>query len=106
MTRFLLALLGFGLLAAAPQEALAACRWFGTQLECPIGASQMSIGTQAAAEPTYANPLRPRGLHGSDGLDELLDDHAVPEWPVRLDLQNVGVDARLCRKVGNEIYCY
>jgi hypothetical protein len=105
MTRFLLALMGFGLLAAAPQ-ASAACRWFGTQLECPIGGSQLSIGTQAAAEPFYANPLRPRGLQGSDGLDELLDDRAVSEWPVRLDLQNVGVDPRLCRKVGNETYCY
>jgi len=105
MTRFLLALLGFGLLAAAPQ-ASAACRWFGTQLECSIGGGQLAIGTQAAAEPTYANPLRPRGLQGTDRLDELLDDRAPSEWPVRLDLQNVGVDPRLCRKVGDETYCY
>ena len=41
-----------GVLAAAPR-ASAACRWFGTQLECDVGASRVVIGTQAAEAPTY-----------------------------------------------------
>jgi hypothetical protein len=106
MTRFLLALLmALGLLGAAPRDS-AACRWFGTQLECPVGGSQLLIGTQAAAEAPSVNSLRPHGLQGNDGLSELLDDRVVPEWPVRLELQNVGVDPGLCRKFGNETYCY
>ena len=106
MTRFLLALpLALGLLGATPQPS-AACRWFGTQVECGVGGSQLLIGTQAAAEPTYIDPLRPHGLQGSAGLSDVLDDRVVPEWPARLDLQNVGVDPGLCRKVGNETYCY
>ena len=105
MTRFLLVLPALALLGAAPR-ASAACRWFGTQLECPVGGSQLFLGTQAAAEPTYINPLRVQGIQGSDGLHEFLDDRAVPRWPLRLDLQNVGVDRSLCRKFGNETYCY
>src|SRR5437899_661578 len=49
MTRFLLALMALGLFGATPQ-ASAACRWFGTQLECDLGESQVLIGTQKMAE--------------------------------------------------------
>jgi len=102
MTRFLLALMALGLFGATPQ-ASAACRWFGTQLECDLGESQVLIGTQKMAEPAYAGALRPQPLQRSDGL---LDARAVPERPLRFDLQNVGVDPGLCRKLGNETYCY
>jgi hypothetical protein len=102
MTRFLLALMALGLLGAAPQ-ASPVCRRFGTQLECDLGGSQLLLGTQAAAEPAYAGALRPQLVQGSD---QLLHHGAVPEWPLRLDLQNVGVDPDSCRRIGNETYCY
>ena len=102
MTRFLLALMALGLFGATPQ-ASAACRWFGTQLECDLGGNQVLIGTQRMAEPSYAGGLRPQQLQGSDGL---LDARAVPERPLPLRLQNIGVDPGLCQKWGNETYCY
>jgi hypothetical protein len=102
MTRFLLALMALGLLGAAPQ-ASAACRWYGTQLECDLGGSPLLVGTQTVADPAYAGALRPQPIQGSD---ELLDDGSVSDWPLRFDLQNVGVDPDSCRRIGNETYCY
>ena len=103
MTRFLLPLLmALGLFGAAPQ-ASAACRWFGTQLECDLSGSQLVLGTQTAAEPAYAGTLRPPLLQGSDGL---LGDRVVPEFPFRVEFQSIGQDPGLCRKIGNETYCY
>jgi len=95
-------LIVLGVLAAAPRGA-AACRWFGTQLECDLGASRVVIGTQAADEPTYARPFRPRSFHGDDGL---LDQHTAPRLPFEVELQDFGADPSLCRKIGNETYCY
>ena len=107
MKRLLLVLMTLGLLGAVPQAASASCRWFGTQLECTIGGSQLLIGTQAAAEPAYARAVRPQPLQGSDGL---LDYRAAPEWALRLDLQNFGMDrpadSGLCRTFGDKTYCY
>ena len=101
MKRFLFALMALGLFGATPQ-ALGACRWFGTQLECDVGRSQVLIGTQGVPEPTYSRVLRPQSLlQGSD----VLDARAAPERPLRLDLQNVGADPGGCHKWGNETYC-
>jgi hypothetical protein len=102
MKRFLLALTVLGLLGLAPQ-APAACRWFGTQVECDLGGSQLMMGTQRLPEPTCARAFGPELLQGCDAM---LDDRALAEWPLRLELQNVGADPGLCRKVGNEVYCY
>lgn len=100
MRRFMLILVAAGLLGAAT-PAPAACRRFGTQVECDLGGSQLLMGTQAAAAPAYARALRPQSLQGSD-----VEERPLPRWPFRFELQNVGVDPRLCRKIGNETYCY
>ena len=100
MMRFVLVLMALVLLGTAT-EAPAACRRFGTQLECALGGSQLLIGTQAEAAPAYAGAPRPQLLQGGD-----LDFRPRPRWPFRLELQNVGVDPSLCRKIGNETYCY
>jgi hypothetical protein len=100
--RLLPALLAFGLLSAAT-NAPGACQWFGTQLVCPLGGSQLSMGTQTAVEPTYATAFRPLPFNGSPGL---LDNGTLLGSPFRLELQNIGIDPGLCRKVGNETYCY
>jgi hypothetical protein len=98
----LTALIMVGVLTAAPR-ASAACRWFGTQLECDLGTSRLVIGTQAAGEPTYARPFPIRSFHGDRGFR---DDHAASEHPLAIELQDFGADPTLCRKIGNETYCY
>lgn len=101
MTR-LLVLIMVGVLAAAPR-ASAACRSFGTQLECDVGASRVVIGTQAAEEPTYARSFSIRSFHGDGGFP---DNHAASRLPFEIELQDFGADRSLCRKIGNETYCY
>ena len=92
-----------GVLAAAPR-ASAACRWFGTQLECDVGATRtMVIGTQVAAEPTYETSFPIQSFRG-DG--DALDDQTVSRRPLAFELQNFGGAASRCRKIGNETYCY
>lgn len=102
--RFPAALLAFGLLSAAT-NAPAACRWFGTQVLCTLGGSQLSIGTQTAVEPTFAPAVRPLPFNGSPGP---LDNGTPLGGPFRFELQNIdsGVEPDLCRKIGNEAYCY
>jgi hypothetical protein len=100
-TLLVLTLLG-ALIAGGP--ASAACRWFGTQFDCRLGASQLVIGTQTAPEPSYARSFRPRPFHGGSGLPG--DHAAAPAPPLRIELQNVDVDPSLCRRIGNETYCY
>ena len=101
MTR-LLVLIMVGVLAAAPR-ASAACLWFGTQLECDVGASRVVIGTQAAGEPTYARSFPVLPFHGDGGI---ADDHAASRHPLEINLQDFGTDPSSCRKIGNETYCY
>jgi len=102
MTR-LTVLAMLGVLAFAPR-ASAACRWFGTQLECDIGANRtMVIGTQVAAEPTYGTSFPIRSFRGDGGA---LDDQTVPPRPLTFELQNFAGAASRCRKIGNETYCY
>ena len=100
--RFLPVLMMLGLLGAAT-NARASCRWFGTQLECAIPSSQLLLGTQTEAEPSYARGFRPLGLQEGAGF---LDQRAVREHAFAFELQNVGADPSLCRKLGNETYCY
>lgn len=100
--RFLPVLMMLGLLGAAT-DARASCRWFGTQLECSLPSSQLLLGTQSAAEPSYARDVRPLGLQEGAGL---LEQRAAPGRAFAFELQNVGADPSLCRKLGNETYCY
>jgi hypothetical protein len=94
--------MALGLLAVATPLS-AGCRWFGTQLECGLGGSQVLIGTQAEDAPAAVTRFRPLSFHGSGGL---LDDRVAPQWPFRIELQNIGADPRLCRRIQDETYCY
>jgi hypothetical protein len=102
MKRFLCTLVALGLLGVSPR-AWASCRWFGTQLECELGGRPLLIGTQAAAEPSYARAFRAQPLHGGGGL---FDERPASSRPFRLELQNVGTDPGLCWRFGNETYCH
>src|SRR2546428_9314610 len=103
MMQLRLAPMALGLLAFAT-HAPAICSRSGTQIACDVGGTLLSIGTQRMAEPICAKAALP--LQRLQGCDDLLDDHAAPEWPVRLEIQNIGVDPGLCRRLGNETYCY
>ena len=100
MTRLVPAVMALGLLAAATPSS-AGCRWFGTQLKCEFGGSQVLIGTQAEDESAYLGPF-PQGLHGGGPL---LPDRVAPDRPFQIELQNVGPDPyRLRREIGGEAY--
>jgi hypothetical protein len=99
-TRFGSAIL-IALLAGVP-SAHATCGWFGTQLECGLGARQIVIGTQIADDPAYASSMRWSSFADSG---RLLDDRPPATAPFRIELQNVGPDPTLCRRFGNETYC-
>ena len=93
---------GLALLGGA-LPANAACGWFGTQLECGLGAGQVVVGTQVAEHPAYGARFRPQPLQGGGAL---VRDLARLDRRMRLELQDVGADPSLCRRVGNETYCY
>ena len=92
---------------AAPSYAFAACRFFGTQFECDLGANRVVIGTQAADAPAYAESPPPRPF----GSDRPQDDGATPALPFELELQDVdphpsfGADLSVCRDIEDETYC-
>jgi hypothetical protein len=88
-------------LAIAPR-ASAACRPFGTQLECDVGSKRVLIGTQATAQPTCASSLPILSFAG----DDCLQNEPAPPHELRIQLQDIGTDPQLCRKIGNETYCY
>ena len=97
----ILMMVAVAVLGSAPRVP-AACRPFGMQLECDVGSKRVVIGTQAAAQPTCAPSFRVRSLAG----DDCLPNDAAPAHELRFELQNVGTDPQLCRKIGNETYCY
>ena len=100
--RFAFLLLGGTLAAAAP--AGAACGRFGSQVDCSFGAAQLIIGTQVAADPSHgAWEFRP---HSFQAGDRLVDASAVADGRFRFLVQDFGTDARRCRRIGNEDYCY
>jgi hypothetical protein len=101
MTSRLPLLIVLGVLAG-PVRAGAACHWFGTQLDCRVGDSRLVIGSQTADPTRSATSLRPQTLQGDGGL---LARRPAPA-AIGLSLQDVGTDPSLCRRIGNEGYCY
>ena len=96
-----LALLGVLLAAATPALA---CRWFGSQLECDLGGRHVVIGTQTETAPRYGRTFRPQSLRGDDAL--LGDRERTVRAFETIRVQDVGTDPSLCRRIGNETYCY
>ena len=101
MTSRLPMLIVLGVLAG-PLRADAACHWYGTQLDCRLGDARFVIGSQTAEPTRDATSLRPQTLQG-DG--RLLTRRAAPT-AFGLTVQDVGTDPSLCRRIGNEGYCY
>ena len=89
--------------AFLPAGARAGCERFGTQLDCAIAGRPVVIGTQAADDPRYAtSPFDPQPFQGNA---RLLDDRPRSE-PLRIEIQDIGRDPSLCRRIGDETYCY
>jgi hypothetical protein len=88
---------------AAASQASAACGWFGTQLECGVGSTDVVIGTQALDDP--GTMPRPQSFMGGS---RLLDDRGPSATPPKLQLQNFGNERGSCREIenANETYCY
>jgi len=100
MRLILAALVVFVVVASA--QTSAACRWFGTQLHCDAGDSLVVLGTQGADDPHYASSVPPLALLGNGRFV----DGPKPTNRFQVQVQNIGVDPRLCRRIGNETYCY
>ncbi len=101
MTSRLALLIALGVLAG-PVRADAVCLWYGTQLDCRSGDSRLVIGSQTADPTRSATSLRPQTLQGGGGP---LARRAAPA-AIGLSVQDVGSDPSLCRRIGNESYCY
>jgi hypothetical protein len=98
MTRTVLIIAG--VFAVAP-AASAACRSFGTQLECDVLGQRIVIGTQTAEEPSRARSLPIQSFHG-----DIPSEHQASAGTFEIQLQDFGRDPSLCRRIGNETYCY
>jgi hypothetical protein len=91
-----------GLIGAS--SAHARCGIFGTQLECGLGAGEVVMGTQIADEPRHADtPVRYHSLQGS--ARPFMERLRLADR-VRIEVQDIGTDPSLCRRIGNEGYCY
>ena len=101
MTSRLPLLIVLGVLAG-PVRADAVCHWYGTQLDCRLGDGRLVVGSQTADPTRSVTSLRPQALQGDGGLLARLPSPAS----IGLSLQNVGNDPSLCRRIGNESYCY
>ena len=99
MYRFFLLIIAGSLAAAS--SASAACGWLGTQLQCDVGSSRVVIGTQLTGEPTPAASFPIHSFRAGNGPRESV----ASRRPFEIELQNFG-DGSLCRKIGNETYCY
>jgi hypothetical protein len=97
MTMMMMGVLG------VPPRASAACQWFGTQLQCNVGSTRIVAGTQAAEAPSTASPFPIQSFQGDTGF---WHDDAASRGPFEFDLQDFGTDPSLCRRFGNETYCY
>ena len=100
--RCLLVVVALGVLGA-PLQAAAACRRYGTQLECVLGGRQLVIGTQREGEPAYAGEFRPQTFQATR---RAFDEGARFARPFRIEVQNVARDPGLCWRLGDETYCY
>lgn len=101
MTSRLPLLIVLGVLAG-PIRADAACQWYGTQLDCRLGDGRLVIGSQTAEPTRGTTSLRPQTLQGVGGL---LTRRPAPA-SIGISVQDVGTDPSLCRRIGNESYCY
>lgn len=100
--RCLRVVLALGVLGA-PLQAMAACRRYGTQLDCVLGGRQVVIGTQREADPAYTGELRPQTFQATR---RLLAERPRFAGSFRIELQNVARDPGLCWRLGDETYCY
>ncbi len=91
-----------GLIGAS--SAHARCGRFGTQLECGLGGGEVVVGTQVAEEPHRADTsVR---FHSLQGTARPFMERMRLADRVRIEVQDIGTDPSLCRRIGNEGYCY
>ncbi len=90
-------------LLLTPSRAGAACRWYGTQLACDTNGRPVWVGTQIAPDPTWSRSTpRPQSLTAMRDFGS----SSSAASGMRIELQNFGGDATVCRMIGGERYCY
>jgi len=51
----------------------------------------------------HARALPIQSFHGDGAFPDM---HAASRHPFEIELQDFGRDSTLCRRIGNEVYCY
>jgi hypothetical protein len=100
----LLALAIFGVvLAWSSPPVLAACRLYGSQLRCDTEGRRVVIGTQVDQAPGAAMSLP---LHALQGGPAFADPLSGSRPHVDIQLQDFSGDPSMCKRYGDETYCY
>jgi hypothetical protein len=99
----LITIVGALAMAVSSSPAAAACERYGTQLECVIAGRQVVLGTQTDDAPDDSGSLP---LHSLLGAPHLPDARSASAPHVDVDLQDFDADSSMCRRYGNETYCY
>jgi hypothetical protein len=92
----------FALIATTPAAA-GPCAWFGTQIDCVFGSTDLVIGTQTSAETGHTSSV---GTSSFNWDGRLMNNSTSSPGRWRVELQNFGRDPRLCRDIDGERYCY
>ena len=103
MKRFpALAILGV-VVAWSSSPVLAACRLYGSQLRCVTDGRRVVIGTQLDQTPGESTFLPLNALQGAPAF---ADVHSVSRPHVDIHLQDFSGDPSMCKRYGDETYCY
>jgi len=81
----------------------------GTLFSADLSAHMPSRRQLPSLRPPTSTPQRWSGWcapHGREVHRDDPDDHAASRRPFEIELQDFGADPSLCRKIGNETYCY
>jgi hypothetical protein len=82
---------------------LAACRLYGSQLRCDTEGRRVVIGTQVNEAPGEATSLP---LHALQGGPAFADPRSPSRPLVDIHLQDFSGDPSMCKRYGDETYCY
>jgi hypothetical protein len=97
-----LAILGV-VLAWSSSPVLAACGLYGSQLRCVTEGRRIVIGTQVDEAPGEATSVP---LHALQGGPVFANPRSAWRPHVDIHLQDFSGDPSMCRRYGDETYCY
>jgi len=92
-----------GVLAWSSPPVLAACDFYGSQLRCVTDGRRVVLGTQVDETPGETTSLP---LHALQGGPVFADSRLASRPQVDIHLQDFGDHPSMCKRYGDETYCY